>query len=421
MITPIEASQPCLGARPDVMVVHNFYQQPGGEDAVFNDEVRLLQAHGHRVSQFTAHNDSVKGRSRVALAINTIWNGQAYRALAARVRAERPKIVHFHNTFPLISPAAYHAVRAQRAAVVQTLHNFRLLCPAATFLRDGKVCEDCLGAIFPTNGVRHGCYRGNKTATAASGLMVTIHSALRTWRTTVDAYIALTEFSREKFIQGGLPGGKIHVKSNFVGHDPGVGSGRGGYAIFVGRLSPEKGIDVLLSAWTQLGGAIPLKILGDGPMADMVKKAAADSPHIEWLGHESPQRVMELVGEAAFLVFPSIWYETFGKVAVEAYSRGTPVIASRLGAMKELVEHGHSGYLFEAGNGADLANKVRQFLAEPRQIPDMRRRARAEFNERYTAAANYLQLNEIYRHALARRWTATPETPLRPRALPILD
>ncbi len=398
-----ETSSPSEPARPSVMVVHNFYQQAGGEDAVFADEVGLLGAKGHRVSTFTAHNDAVQGRSRLRLAADTIWNGEMYAALAERVRHERPDVVHFHNTFPLISPAAYYAVRRAGAAVVQTLHNFRLLCPGATFLRDGKVCESCLGKLLPIRGIAHGCYRGNKVVTAVTGVMVAAHRAARTWRRAVDAYIALTEFSRRKFIEGGLPADKISVKPNFVGHDPGPGSGAGGYALFVGRLSPEKGIDVLLDAWRQLDGMIPLKIVGDGPLRNRVREGAAAVAGVEYLGRQAPPRMLELAGEAAFLVFPSIWYETFGKVAVEAFSRGTPVIASRLGAMAELVDEGRTGLLFEPGNAGDLAGAVRRLVARPELLPPMRVEARKQFERLYLPETNYGQLLEIYRMAIQRR------------------
>src|SRR5205814_1104988 len=171
------------------------------------------------------------------------------------IRAQRPRVAHFHNTFPLISPAAYYAARAEGVGVVQTLHNFRLLCPNALFFRDGKVCEDCLGRPVAWPGVVHGCYRGSRAASAATAVMTAAHRALGTWRTAVDVYVALTEFSRQKFIAGGLPAEKIAVKANFVYPDPGPGAGAGGYAVFVGRLSAEKGVETLLAAWRPLGGS----------------------------------------------------------------------------------------------------------------------------------------------------------------------
>src|SRR3954452_18720116 len=195
-----------------ILVVHNFYQQPGGEDRCLEAEVAMLRAHGDEVIQYTADNDPIDGMNRLKAAARTVWSRPAARELRDLIREHRPAVAHFHNTFPLISPAAYYACRAERVPVVQTLHNFRLLCPNALFFRDGKVCEDCLGKAVPWPGVVHGCYRGSRTATAAVAAMITPHRALGTWREMVDVYIPLTEASRQKFIAGGLPANKLVVK-----------------------------------------------------------------------------------------------------------------------------------------------------------------------------------------------------------------
>ena len=386
---------------PTILVVHNFYQQPGGEDGVFEDETRLLESRGHKVIRFTAHNDAVKGRSQLKLARDTIWNNQTYRELNEIVRRERPAVAHFHNTFPLVSPAAYYAVRRAGAAVVQTLHNFRLLCPGATFFRDNRICEDCLHKPVPIPAVLHSCYRDNRPATAILSTMLVTHRAMGTWNRQVDAYIALTEFSRQKFIDGGLPANRIIVKPNFVVEDPGIGDGSGGYAIFVGRLVPEKGIDTLLAAWEKLSAAgctVKLKIVGDGPLAENVRQAVARCPLIEWLGRKPAGEVLNLIGSAACLIFPSTWYETFGRVAVEAFAKGTPVIASRLGAMAELIDPGRTGLLFEPGNAADLATHVTCLtLNTPGWLRDS---SRAEFVLKYTADINYEMLLEVYDKAM---------------------
>ena len=214
--------------------------------------------------------------------------------------------------------------------MVQTLHNFRLLCPNALLFRDGRVCEDCLGRSIPWPAVVHKCYRGSRSATAAVAAMLMVHRAMGTWWEAVDVYIALAEFCRRKFIEGGLPAEKIVVKPNFIATDPGVGGGRGGYGVFVGRLAPEKGLETLLKAWKILGGKVPLKVVGDGPMTATVEGSEAKDAGIEWLGHRSAQEVYSLIGEAMFLVFPSEWYENLPRVIIEAFAKGTPVIASRL-------------------------------------------------------------------------------------------
>ena len=237
----------------------------------------------------------------------------------------------FKTFFPLISPSVYYAAKAEKVPVVQTLRNYRLLCPSALFFREGKVCEDCLGKAVPYPGVIHGCYRESASASAAVAAMVIGHRLLKTWTSMVNKYITLTQFSQQKMIEGKLPAEKIVVKPNFVDPEPQVGTGSGGYAIYVGRLSIEKGIDTLLAAWAKLKTPIPLKIVGDGPLSEQVIKASKTSPHIEWLGRQPMDKVHQLMGEALFSVFPSKWYETFGRVAIEAFATGTPVVASRIG------------------------------------------------------------------------------------------
>lgn len=383
-----------------VLMVHNHYQQLGGEDQIFADEVALLESHGHQVIRYTAHNDHLENQSSVSVAKNTLWNSVIYRELQALIRREQPSIAHFHNTFPIISPAAYYAARAERVPVVQTLHNYRLLCPNALFFRDGGVCEDCLGKRVPWPGVVHACYRESRAASGVVAAMLTVHRALRTWSETVDVYIAaLTEFARQKFIQGGLPAEKIVVKPNFI-PDPGQRDGQGGYALFVGRLSPEKGVDTLLAAWRRLGGKVPLKIVGDGPLASKVSETARQLPEVQWLGRRRSEEVYDLMGRASFLVFPSTWYEGLPRTIIESFAVGTPIVASNLGAMSSVVNHGRTGLHFRPGNPEDLAAKVGWAFTHPAELARMRREARAEFEAEYTAERNYQMLMEIYDRAI---------------------
>ena len=315
-----------------IITLHNYYQQQGGEDVVFEGESALLTRNSHLVKMFCRHNNLIKNMSPLAVAAATIYSRGSYARVRREIREWRPAIAHFHNTFPLISPAAYKAAGDERAAVVQTLHNYRLLCPGALFYRDHHVCEECLGKAVPYPGILHGCYRGNRLATAGVAAMLATHRILRTWHKRVDMYIALTRFARRKFIEGGLPADRIALKPNFVHPDPGPGQGRGGYALFVGRLSEEKGVKILMTAWERLGGAVPLKIVGDGPLKEDVSNFAARFPKVAYLGRKQLHQVHELMGEAYVLVFPSTWYETFGLVAIESFARATPVISSYLGA-----------------------------------------------------------------------------------------
>jgi len=226
--------------------------------------------------------------------------------------------------------------------------------------------------------------------------MLAIHRALGTWTRTVSRFITPTEFARAKFIEGGLPAERIAVKPNFLSQDPGMGAGEGNCALFVGRLSQEKGLDTLLAAWRQLRVRVPLKIVGDGPQASMVQQAAATLPDVEWLGARNHEEVLRLMADAAFQVIPSSSYETFGMVAMEAFAVGLPVFASRLGALAELVSDGETGKLFTAGSSEALAATVEWATAHPGELRTMRRNARMAFEGRYTAEANYAQLMRIY-------------------------
>jgi len=260
-----------------------------------------------------------------------------------------------------------------------------------------------MGKAIPWPGVVHACYRGSRAASGAVATMLTVHRALRTWTETVDVYVALTGFARDKFVEGGLPADKIVVKPNFVAPDPGPGRGGGGYALFVGRLAPEKGTETMLAAWDRLENSIPLKIVGDGPLRARVARAAATRANVEWLGHRPVAEVHALMREADMLVFPSEWYETFGRVAAEAFAAGTPVVAADIGAVAELVEHGRTGLKFRPGDPDDLAAQVDLALSQPARLRRMRGEARAEFEARYTAERNYPKLMEIYRRALERK------------------
>ena len=378
-----------------VLSIHNCYQIRGGEDESREAEERLLREMGHIVEVYEENNDKVANINPMQMAVNTVWSQQAYQTVKQQLAGQPHDIVHVQNFFPLISPSVYYAAKSENVPVVQTLRNYRLLCPNGLFFRQGNVCEDCLGKAVPLPGVLHGCYRESRVATGAVATMLTVHRTMQTWMKMVDVYIALTEFARQKFIQAGFPEEKIVVKPNFVNPDPGVGEGKGGYALYVGRLSVEKGLDTLLEAWEHLGG-LPLKIVGDGPLADQVVEASKKLGSVEWLGRKSIKEVHALMGEATVVIFPSKWYETFGRVAVEAFAKGTPVIAASIGAIAELIEHRRTGLHFRPGDAQDLATQVEFALAHPKELAQMRSEVRREFEAKYTAKQNYRQLMDIY-------------------------
>jgi len=384
-----------------ILLVHNFYQQTGGEDLVVADEARLLASRGHDVAQYSIHNDQVKSLSPLALGQRTIWSRPSYRDVRAAIVTHRPEVVHVHNTLPLLSPSVYYAASAEGVPVVQTLHNYRLMCPAALCFRDGHVCTDCVGKSVAVGAVRHACYRESRSASAAVVTMLSVHRLLGTWERKISVYIALTAMARRLFIESGLAAEKLVVKPNFVDPDPGIGTGSGGYALFVGRLSVEKGIRTLLQAWQLIGDRLPLLIVGDGPLGPDVAAAAGNTPGVTWIGKRAPKDIVPLLREATCLVFPSECYETFGRVIVEAFAAGTPVVAAGHGAAAELVADGITGVHFHPGDASDLAAKVIQLHSQPVLRGAMRAAARSDFENRFTADVNYQSLLAIYQRALA--------------------
>lgn len=383
-----------------IVQLHNYYQQSGGEDRVVEAEAELLRSRGHLVELYSVRNDGITGPiSKLRTAWNLSYSAIARDRLRAALRRLRPDLVHVHNFFPLLTPAVYDACRDAGVPVIQTLHNYRTICPGAYLLRDGQICEACLnGSAY--QAVRHGCYRGSRLETLPVAHMVETHRRQGTWHQKVDRFIALTPFARDKFIAAGFPGDRMIVKPNFcMDRATATSSGLRQGALFVGRLSAEKGIRTLLAAWQSLD--VPLSIIGDGPLADMIHAAAL--PSVTLLGRKTPGEIALEMERAAMLIMPSEWYETFGLVLIEAFCHGLPVIASRLGAMADLVTDGQTGLLFEDRNPHDLAAKVRWMMDHPAETAAMGARARLEYQARYTPEANYAQLWSIYEQALEQR------------------
>ncbi len=377
-----------------VLVAHNAYQHRGGEDSVVDSEIKLLADHGHDVRLFSRHNDELATMTKVAAVRSTLWSSQTMTDLWRVVAAFQPDVIHVHNTFPLISPSLYWAAAKRGIPIVQTLHNFRLFCPQAMLLRDGRVCEDCLGKL-PWRGVLRVCYRDSVAQSGVLASMTVLHRALGTYRNKVTRYIALNDFCRQKFIEGGLPAERVLVKPNFVDMPPpGEEQPRNGF-LFVGRLSQEKGIATLAESLRLLPSA-RLTVVGAGP--EMGQLEGMDT--IRLMGFQSPEGVRAEMCAASALVMPSIWYENFPRTLVEAFACGLPVIASRLGAMAELIEDGETGLLFEPGNVADLAVKMRWAIDHLEEMQRMGAAARAEYEAKYTAEQNYKQLMAIYAEAI---------------------
>ncbi|MGO8792281.1 MAG: glycosyltransferase family 4 protein [Terriglobia bacterium] len=388
-----------------IVLVHNFYQLPGGEDRVYAQERELLESRGHEVVTYQRSNIETLQYSpfqRLSLPKRMFWAADTHQAVRELLGKEKPDIVHVHNTFFQISPSIFAACQEAGVPVVQTLHNFRLMCPAATFFREGKVCEQCRESSL-WQGVRHACYRKSRGATAAVALMLAVHRKARTWIDKVTLHIALTQFARRKFTEGGLPEAKIRVKPNFVSVDPGQRNGMGDGAVFVGRLSPEKGLKTLLRAWGQLRLSVPLRIIGDGPLRGELEQMAYDLKlsHATFVGHADHDATQSAIKNARFLVLPSECYENFPLTLVEALSCGTPVICSRLGAMQEIITDGETGLHFTPGRPEELADKVAWAWDHSQQVAEMGKAGRRDYEQKYTAGNNYESLMSIYRQAIA--------------------
>ncbi len=365
---------------------------------MFNTERDLLVSKGHEVFRFVKTNEEINGYNiirKIKAFYQSPFSPQNYRRFLELFTENKPDICHVHNTFPLITPSVYYACRDFNIPVVQTLHNYRLLCSNACFFRNGKICEECKEKS-PYHSVRYGCYRNSVLQTFALARIVEKNRKCMTWSSKIDAYIALTDFARRKFIEGGLPGEKIYVKPNFLAEDPGFSDGNDGYFFFAGRLDKTKGVEIMMNA-LKYGNNFNLLVAGDGPLRNDVSAVIGSI----YCGHIEREKMFSTLKRCYAVVFPSLWYEGFPMVIIEAFACGKPVIASRLGAMAEIIEDGRTGLLFEPGNARDLADKMNWALANPLKIREMGRNARREYEEKYTAEKNYGILMDIYEKAKA--------------------
>jgi glycosyltransferase involved in cell wall biosynthesis len=385
-----------------VLLIHNRYRRPGGEDEVVARERRLLQGGGHDVPLLQVSNEDFHGLgAALRIAIDLPYSRRA-RSLVAHVLAEtRPDIVHVHNFFPLLTPSVFDACADARVPVVHTLHNYRLLCANGLLLRDDAPCELCVDGT-PYNAARYACYRDSRLTSAAVARMLAVHRRRDTWQTLVDRYIALTPFGKALFVRGGLPADRIAVKPHFAPEPERLSPSAAtspAYALFLGELARHKGIGVLLDAWTEV--PFDLHVAGDGPLAGQVREAAAANDRIRYLGRLNRRGVERELAGAAFLVFPSLLYETFGLALIEAFAQATPVLASRLGTAAEIVRDGQTGLHFEPNDAADLAAKATWLATHSPECETMGRRAREEFERKYAAERNLELLVVIYTNAQA--------------------
>ena len=395
-----------------VLLAHNFYgsSAPSGENTVYSAEKSLLEAAGHLVGEYTRNSDEIRNQGTWGAlkgALSSPWNPFAFAKVQRTIERERPDVMHVHDTFPLLSPAIFHSAAKSSTATVLTLHNYRTVCAAAIPMREGKPCTECLDQQSVTPALRYGCYRQSRLATLPLATMIALHRKLGTWRKHVDAFIALTGFQRDQLVAAGLPPGRMHIKPHFYPDPPSPlpWQEREAKVLFIGRLGEEKGVRFLIEAWRRWGEqAPPLEVIGDGPQRrELEDLAQAMNGKVRFLGQRSFSETQERLASTRLLVLPSVCFEGFPMVILEAFALGVPVAASRLGSMPCLVQDGRNGVLFEPGNAEDLLRQVRATWGKDDLLALMGAAARKEFEARYTAEVNYRMLMDIYQAAIEHR------------------
>lgn len=381
-----------------VLQVHTRYRQPGGEDRIVEAERTLLEGAGIEVTQLTFDNADLRDLRSLAgdfqLAVSAIWSRAAERRVHEAIAAHDPQVMHVHNTFVAASPSVYGPPSASGVKVVQTLHNYRFACPKATVFRDGHPCTDCVGRSIPWPAIVHACVRGSRPQSAVVSATLAFHRYLGTFARRIDAYIALSSFQRQLMVEGGIPADRLRVIPNFLEPDPGTDHAPRKGFLYVGRLSEEKGIRPLLRAAAKEPGI--LRIAGDGPLAPEVVEAAR-AGDLQYLGPIGRSSVIDELRRAVALVVPSVWFEAFPVVVLEAYATGTPVLASRIGSLAEIVEEGVTGVFAQADDSDELSQRLRWAGHHVEELRRMGATARERYESRYRGPAHLAALLDAYR------------------------
>lgn len=361
----------------------------------------MLEQHGHQVEKLTFSNKEINSLSeKLKAALGVVYNSGSAKVVEERIRAFQPDVIHVHNFFPLLSPSVFSVAQRMHVPIVMTLHNYRLVCPSALLYYNGKVQLENLHKTFPIDAVRQKVYRDSAVQTASVVLTTGIHKVLGTWKSKVAKFIALTPGAAELFRDSSLKlkPEQLAVKPNFT-QDIGIGHAeRDDFFLYVGRLTPEKGIETLLKAHELK--TFPLKVVGDGPLRERVEAYAAAHAGIDYLGFQNREQVLELLKSARGLIFSSEWMETFGMTIIEAFSTGTPVVAAKIGGAEQLVEDGVNGLHYSPGRAAELSEKVQLLLQHPALASKLGAAARKSYEARYTPEANYRMLLSIYEDAI---------------------
>jgi len=387
-----------------ILVIHNSYQERGGEDEAVASEMKMLERFGQKVISYT-HRSNVDIQQFPILKKllfffkEVYWSPIIYKEIKTIIQRERPDVAHIHNTFLALTPSVYEACLNEKVPIVLSLHNYRFLCPIGTFFRQGHICHDCL-KYGRFSAIKHRCW---KNSYFLSWVIVGVVNRLHKkdfLLNSVTRFIALSSFSLKMFVKNGFPKEKFSLKTNCLHEDPGVGQQDGEYALFVGGLFTYKGVVVLIEAWNRLRQVIPLKVIGQGPLLEDLKRINKKA-NIEFLGRRPWEETMDYMKRALFLVFPSQCYEICPRVIIEAYACGVPVIASDIDSIKDFLVQDETGLLFRCGDALDLANKVENLLENRQKIREMKQKARKLYEEKYSLEENYSQLIHIYEEAMS--------------------
>lgn len=387
-------------------MVHNKYIQRGGEDVVVEEEIKALESKGYNVVKFETTNDDLKNKSKILVALNTIWSFKYNREIKQAINEHKPDLVHVHNTFPKMSPSIYWGIKKMNKPIVQTLHNYRLGCSNGILFKDGEICKKCIEKSL-IHSIINKCYRNSFLATLPVTLMLKFHRMIGTFNNKVDKYIVLTSFAAEVTSEIGIKKEKITVKSNFIERNITQKEVtdlhlRKEQLIFVGRISQEKGLENLLKALSESKetSQIKLLIVGDGPQKKNLMEKY-EHLNLDWVGRKNKEEVLKLVGESKFLIMPSVWYETFGMVLIEAFSVGTPVIAPTHGGFRSIVDNEIDGFLFDIEKEDNLNKSILTSMnLKDYEWEKMSKNSFRKYKDKYTLDSHIRNITKIYNSVL---------------------
>jgi len=379
-----------------ILQAHNYYQQAGGEDTVVAQEKELLEKNGHQVSTFYKQNDDIENLTKfkkLRMVKDSTWSKNTYKEVDRLLKNKKIDVCHVHNTLPLITPSIYYACKKNKVPVVQTLHNYRLICTNGLLMRDGQICEDCLGRSA-YGAIAKKCYRNSAIQTYVVARMLQKNKHMGTWTNQVDAYLCLTEMAKQKFIDHGLPENKLKVKPNFFSIEPKAKNKKEHYLLYAGRVTQNKGLELIKKLANDI--SIKIKIAGDGEMVEEFRNI----PTIELLGRKTHEETIDLALNAQAVLFPTTLYEGMPMTIIEAFALKTPIIATEIGASKSMIRNKETGLLFPLNSYPDFYNCVNFCLENPLKVNEIVKQAYQEYVDKYTPESNYKLLLSAYQDVI---------------------